>query len=359
VPIGFVTTDQGTAGIPGYEQGAKAAVAYANAALGGIDGHPISLDYCSVGSDAQTNQQCGQHFANSKDKLVVVGQLANGGPFYTAVGNSIPVIGTTPLTTADFATSVVQNWTPGQLIQGGMVNLVGVADPNAKTVGVVDLTGPIGDASIKLMNAANKDGKYKFKVVDVAEDATDLLGPISSLGKVDAYVVNLAPTGCIQAALAISQTHPGAPVVSQQGCSEVDNESVTKGTMSGWYIANINKITVIPNPQSDPDVETFTTMYPKYGPTADTGNSFTSAAWGMILTVRKVLSGAGYANLTSSGVHQALAQFSGPVILGPNAIHCPGTPYADTCANTIYGYQILKDGQLQPLSGNEFEIPVG
>jgi branched-chain amino acid transport system substrate-binding protein len=348
--------DQGSNAVPGLTEGAKAAVAYINKSLGGIAGHSIKLDYCSVGTDAQTNQQCGQHFANSNDALVVTGIIFNGGPMYSAMkASGVPLVGLVPLTAADFS-SQVWYWTAGQQIQGGMVNLALDADPNAKTLGVLNENNAVGQAALQLMKAS-AGNKVKLVNQYVDPTAADLSGPATALGKVDVYVVNLQGTGCVQGAKAVEAIDPQAPVVSQQECAD----SRTSANMKNWYIANINKYADLGGTTTDADVNTFNQNYPNYGPATDTKNAWTSATWGMMLTVRNMLSQLGVSNLSNrSTVEQAVKGFAGPVNLGPSKVSCPGaaaTP--NVCANTIFGYQIHSDNNLYELPTGKFEIPVG
>lgn len=361
IKIGFVNTDQGTSGLPEATEGAKAAVAYINAKLGGINGHPITLDYCSVGTDAQTNQECGQHFAASGDALVVTGLMFNGGPLYSAVNSaSIPMVGLVPLTPADMTpASKVTYWSAGQLIQRGYTSLLGEVDPSATKVGVLLENNAVGQGSWSIIKDSAQD-KQQLVPQYVSSTATDLLSPISSLGNVNAYIVGLQGTGCVQAAKAIHQLNPHALVISEQTCAAFQNDPQTAGAMAGWYILNIFKFTNSADAKSDADVATYMSEFPQYGTKNDTDLPWTSTTWGLMLTVQKYLSSLGAGDLTSSKLLQEIPKFTGPVIMGPSTLKCPGAaPYTNICADTVFGYQISQAGQLGILAKNNGEIPVG
>jgi branched-chain amino acid transport system substrate-binding protein len=359
VHIAFTNTDQGTTGQPTLTSGAKAAVAYANADLGGIDGHPIVLDYCSAGADAQTNQACGQQFANDKtDKVVLTGLMFNGGPLYAALKPSgIPIVGFAPITQADFD-SPAYFWTAGQLSEGGYIQLARAVAPGLKTVGAVGYDDAVGEASLAFTKTFA--GSIDIKSVAVSTSAADLLGPISSMGKVGAYLLSLSGTACIQAAEAIKQFAPTTPVVSANSCTSPDITSQAGTAMAGWYFPSLTKVTNAAGADSDADVKTFNDNYLHFGGTSTLEDSpYTSGQWGVTLTVIKILSGLGYANLTQAKVAAALKAFTGPVILGPPTIACPGTaPYPSACAREVFGYKLNSSLDPQLLTGSLAVVPV-
>jgi branched-chain amino acid transport system substrate-binding protein len=359
VHIAFTNTDQGPTGQPSLTSGAKAAVAYANADLGGIDGHPIILDYCSAGADAQTNQACGQQFANNKaDKVVLTGLMFNGGPLYAALKPSgIPIVGFAPITQADFD-SQAYFWTAGQLSEGGYIQLARAVAPGLKTVGAVGYNNAVGEASLAFTKTFA--GSVNIKDVLVSTSAADLLGPISSMGKVGAYLLSLSGTACIQAAEAIKQYAPSTPVISASSCTSPDITSQAGNAMAGWYFPSLTKITNSDGADGDSDVKTYNDNYLHFGGTAALEDSpYTSGQWGLTLTVIKTLSRLGYANLTQPKVAAALKAFTGPVILGPPKIACPGAaPYPSACAREVFGYKLNNSLDPQLLTGSLAVVPV-
>jgi branched-chain amino acid transport system substrate-binding protein len=359
VHIAFTNTDQGTTGQPSLTSGAKAAVAYANKDLGGIDGHPVVLDYCSAGADAQTNQACGQQFANDKaDKVVLTGLMFNGGPLYAALKPSgIPIVGFAPITQADFA-SPAYFWTAGQLSEGGYIQLARAVAPGLKTIGAVGYDDAVGQASLAFTKTFA--GNIAIKSVAVSTSAADLLGPISSLGKVGAYLLSLSGTACIQAAQAIKQYAPTTPVVSANSCTSPDISSQAGSAMAGWYFPSLTIVTNAAGADSDGDVRTFNDNYLAVGGDKTLEDSpYTSGEWGVTLTVIKILARIGYANLTLKNVAAALKAFTGPVILGPPKIACPGAaPYPGACAREVFGYKLNSSLNPQLLTGNLAVVPV-
>ena len=68
VQVGFVNQQGGPVVIgANATNGAELAVAYANAQLGGIDGHPIKLDTCFIASAEAEGTTCGESSCRSRD----------------------------------------------------------------------------------------------------------------------------------------------------------------------------------------------------------------------------------------------------------------------------------------------------
>jgi branched-chain amino acid transport system substrate-binding protein len=70
------------------------AVKYANAELGGVDGHPIVLDTCFIASAEEEGTGCAQKFlASKKVDVIDMGGVAIGvQSFYSTLGTAKPVI---------------------------------------------------------------------------------------------------------------------------------------------------------------------------------------------------------------------------------------------------------------------------
>jgi len=93
IQIGWVNTDTGLSAFPVMTQGVKAAVAFANAHLDGIDGHPIDLVTCSIATE-EDGQSCGATYLNNPNiNLILEGVLIQGSDtFYKAINNTKTII---------------------------------------------------------------------------------------------------------------------------------------------------------------------------------------------------------------------------------------------------------------------------
>ena len=83
--------------------GTQLAVKYANAKLGGVDGHPIKLVTCYIASSEAEGTTCGQQFlATSGLSVIDEGAVAFGvQSLYRTLGGSRPVIAGVAITPVD------------------------------------------------------------------------------------------------------------------------------------------------------------------------------------------------------------------------------------------------------------------
>ena len=354
IKIGFTTINQGTSAVPGPEQGAEAAVAYANKELGGIDGHPIQLDFCGVGADSQTNLQCGQHFANSSDAIVLTGLLFNGAPLYSALkASGKPIVGLVALTGPDLTSQAVF-WTAGQYINAGTAAIALSENPSAKTLGFVADNASNGQGQWAEAKAL-VSGRATVKYASLSLSNPDALGAITSLGKVDAYLIAGQGVECVQSAEALKQLAPSTPVVSVQECA--GNASAAGGAMNGWTYAALTQLPAASG--NSPDVTTYMNQYPKFGAESFMSNVWTVGTWGLVLTARNVMAAAGVNNLGPAALTKAVANYTGPMVLGPSHLQCPGTLSKNVCANTVFTYKLSATGTSTPVAGSGFEVKVG
>ena len=95
VDIGFVNQQGGPTAVGLLATaGAQMAVNYANAELGGVDGHPIQLVTCFIASAEEEGTVCAQKFlANKNVNVIELGGVAIGvQSFYATLGGALPVI---------------------------------------------------------------------------------------------------------------------------------------------------------------------------------------------------------------------------------------------------------------------------
>src|SRR5207302_3392256 len=104
-----------------------------------VGGHPLELDNCSQQGDEASATQCGQKFANDSSlTAIVTGFQFFGGPFYQATSaRGRTVVGTVPLTAADFGAKGVWFWSSGSVGQLGAEAIYAAQNLNATKIGVV------------------------------------------------------------------------------------------------------------------------------------------------------------------------------------------------------------------------------
>jgi len=154
--VGYVSQDTI---LPEATVGAKAAVAYINAQLGGIGGRPIQLVECQIVTP-EDGQKCGTKLANDPDiKLVITGATTVGAKeLYDAVQGKASVVIANAFSTEEFVTAVGVSYTSGLPgVFSGMATYI-ATDLKAKKVAVV-----LGDTQGGRASVAGKVKRRKRK----------------------------------------------------------------------------------------------------------------------------------------------------------------------------------------------------
>lgn len=354
IKVGFASNDSGSTAQPDATEGIKAGVAYVNAELGGIDGHPIELVTCSAGTDPESNQSCGQEFANDPDlDLVVTGLMYNGASFYNAVvASSTPILNTTYLTPADIATpGPTAVYSGGQLVTYSMGSVLKEIVPDLKTVGVLQLDTPVSATGTE--NAKRTLGPdVEVKVAVVPVSSPDVLGSITALGDVDGYINLLQPDTCIQSATALATIAPDVPVVTTVSCADGPIVQAVGDAVDGWYVSTPNKVPTAADGDTDADIALFKAKYEEYGGDPKyAGARFAGAGFGMAVTMARVLTPIGADNLSPESITEAITSFTGPVMMGPPDISCPGELAANLCTDQVYVYEVVDGALAEPSFG--------
>ena len=164
VNIGYVNDDSL---FPEATIGVKAAVAYANAELNGLNGHPINLKSCEVVT-ASDGAKCGAQMANDPSiNLVLTGTLLDGNAeLYNALNGKKAVIIGNGVTPADFTTPAGEAFVAGAPgVLAGMAQFA-VSQFHPKKVAILANDNPAGHAGVALImqpiftkaNAAGEGG---------------------------------------------------------------------------------------------------------------------------------------------------------------------------------------------------------
>jgi branched-chain amino acid transport system substrate-binding protein len=327
-----VNTDEGPVSLPGYDHGVEAAVKYVNSALGGVNGRPIQMVPCQVDSTAETNQACGQQFANDSSLSgALTGILINGAPFYSAIhASGLPIYGGVPVATPDYSAPNTYFYLGGSLTaEEGAGVLLRQLKPNVKKVNVLCDDNSVGTQGCALFKSGVGAG-VTVSEIPVDPSATNVLPQAEAAvsGSPDAIVPILTTEVCQLLVKAFSQLKPSVPVVSTTQC--VIPQVASAGDINGWYYASFDDPATL-GAGIDPALDSVKTLYPKYASTPDTEN-FALEGWGQILTLRSILAGIS-GSITHESVGAALKDFKGPVVLGPKTISCPGpTAYPALCS---------------------------
>ena len=344
VEVGFSNTDAGTeVQFPAITQGAESAVGYINAELGGIHGHPLKLVDCPVVETPQSNQACGEQFANNSSvHLVVTGISLAGGSLYTALNAvSKPVIESIPVDPGDY-TAPPNTWA---YMGGGAATYVGMADyartlKNLKTIAYLyadNAGGESGESSF--VSILNKPS-VKVTAVPIPVGSSDILPQVTAADVANADLVVVAPSDCGPAQSALHTLNPKGTVLGITTCLSNGPFSSIAPLMQNWVVTPSNLLALSGKGVS-PALNTFLANYTKYGHKVAPG-VFSENGWGIMITVANLLNSLSSKTISdNSALLAAVKGFKGPVVLGQSKISCPGVaPYPSVCTLGTEPFQI-------------------
>lgn len=332
IKFGYVNNDKGSISLPGYDHGVEAAIKYVNSALSGVNGRPLQITPCQVDSTAETNQACGQQFANDRSLTgVLSGIFTNGAPFYSAVQSSgLPIYGGVPISTPDYSAPDTYFYLGGSLTaEEGAGVLLRQVKPGVKKVNLLCDDNAPGTQGCALFKTGLGPG-VTVNEIRVDPAATNVLPQAEAAvsGNPDAIGSLLTIEVCQLMVKAFSQVKPTAPVFTTTQC--VNPLTAAAGNIDGWYYASFDDPATLAA-GVDQTLDSFKTLYPKYANTPYSEN-FALEGWGQVLTLRNILAGIS-GPVTRQSVGTALKDFKGPVVLGPKTVSCPGpASYTALCS---------------------------
>ncbi|MGE0309842.1 MAG: ABC transporter substrate-binding protein [Acidimicrobiia bacterium] len=348
IRIGWANLETGTPSFPDATDGALAGVEYITSELNGINGHPVELVVCGVDATPETNQACGQQFANDDDMAIVtLGLDVNGGALYSALGGK-PFVGAVPLTPADFD---VEN---GVFYYGGLPAVqIGAAD-FVQTLDVSTIAYFYEDSATGLDGANLFTGALEGSGIDVTTvpigASADVLPPVTQSGATDADLVINGVADCLPIAEALDALGTSGDIMTFSSCVNAQNLAERPELFEGWYVVSFAKLLTVAD-GVDEETDLFRSTYPEFSPKgATTPGLFSEKGWGLLLSVHDALDAVADETLESpDALVEALAAFTGPVNMGTSTIECPGpADYPSVCALSAVSYQI-QNGLPQPL----------
>jgi branched-chain amino acid transport system substrate-binding protein len=351
--------------LPDATVGAKAAVAYINAELGGIAGRPIQMVECQVNSP-EDGARCGAQFANDPSiHVVVVGAIAVGTPdLYKAVNGKVTVIVSNAFSTEDFVTPAAVSYTSGLPgVLGGMAQFVGT-DLKAKTVAVLLGDTPGGRAAVAgtlkpVFDAAGVTMKPVF--IPAAATAPDVASALTAAGVSKTDVVFIAtPVGnCIEVYDALKTSGDKPKVLTTDLCSDQPmadhlKQVGDKGVVpDGWYLGNYGYSYGIPD--VDSGLNTYVNAVMKYGKPAQGAKTlgYTGVAgysFGSFMAATKIINQTG-ADASNQQLNTALRAFTGPMMMQAGPLKCGLAPLTAVCGRQMGIDQYVNGGWVSVRDG--------
>lgn len=344
--IGMINMDEGTPSYPDVSVGVDAAVELVNAELGGIQGRPVEVRHCNVGSDQATNQACAQEFANDDDVALVINGYVFGSSFVYPIleAADVPVLIQTPLTDADFQA------TNGWAFQGG--NAGGTAGTAAYAASFLDAENVVilGADNDALRSAVDTiEGLPAMEGVEVsttyiADTAADVTADVQASGAADAdavlALVNAAQ--CVQVAQTLTDLGVEAPVVSTSTCAVPSTLEESPELFEGWTIVGSGLPPLLADGASA-ELDYYHETYPEYGAEESMDSFLTLGGFGAMLTAWRIGNELPE-SLSRTDWADGLAGFTGPYFGGQDELSCPGEHFPAVCNNEVRAFVLDDEG---------------
>ncbi len=348
--------------------GLNAAVAYANAELGGIGGHKIVVVPCPITTE-EDGQKCATTFANdSSIKVVMTGTLLVGGAgLYDGLKGKKPVLIGNGLTTTDFTTDAGVSLLTGAVgVVTGMAEWVATQySPKPKKVAVMygDNASAQGAFGILLSPVLKKAGIQVtgVQVKDPGGTAAEVQSAITNAGAdtADVFITLTTQPECLATYDSLKQLGIKPVVVTTglcYGTPMTDHiqsaDPGYKGVMpDGWYFGGYGYNYYAPDLASG--MQTYVTKVQQYGVKQSGAKTLEYTGFGgpmfaNLLTLIKVVNGVGYDKVTSDNLFAALKGFKGPMMIQAGPLNCGGAVVAGqkifkAVCSTQMGIQQYKD----------------
>jgi branched-chain amino acid transport system substrate-binding protein len=351
IAIGWVNAEGGVGEQPAATRAAEAAVAYVNAELGGIGGHPIELHTCFIVEAEEEGQACAQQMVNDDAvQVIVFGAVVTGNQsFHATVAGSKPVIIGVAANPAD---NVAENTYALFGTQDSVLTPWGTYARDvlgAETAAVVFPSQAGASTAADQATAGLEAAGIEVASVGYEPEQTDLLGPLTAAGGQDADVIVPMTdfAGCTNLYLALEQIGATQPVVSNPLCLAADWADL--GGVPQWTFGIAQSL---PSDATAPDSAVYVETSAQFGlEPADAFNPFAALAWANILHVTKFFNAVGPDGITPESIAEQVQAFEGPLIMGAPSVDCGQNPEQPAqCNNQTKFYHHLGEFQFEVAS---------
>ena len=304
VRIGLLNQENDPIGsFPEIRLGLEGAVAYINAELGGIGGHPIELETC-IQNSVPSAQECAQSLATSNLISVINGVniWTVAFDFYGTMGET-PVIGGLPLFAADY------DQPNARYFNGGSVQVYSAAarfvaeDLGVSKVAVLVNQNPAATAALDSGLAPIFDSYgIEYEAIDVPIPLTDAIPPVSQAAASGADLVMLLAAGneCVPVIRAANQLGiPPGEMFYSATCDTEDIYAEVGEFMIGSYIHKGGYTTreVWAPEEVKAEFDRTDGLLEKYSPEAPDA-SFTGLGWATMLDIYDLYEEIGFEGLS-------------------------------------------------------------
>ncbi len=285
----------------------EGAVAYINAELGGIGGHPVELEIC-IQNSIPAAQECAQDLATSDLVSVINGVniWTFAFDFYGTMGDT-PIIGGLPLFASDY------NQPNARYFNGGSVQVYSAAarfvaeDLGAKKVAVLVNQNPAATAALDSGLAPIFESYgIEYEAIDVPIPLTDAIPPVSQAEASGADIVMLLAAGneCVPVIRAANQLGITAEEMFLSATCDTEDIYAEVGELMVGSHIHKGGYTIRETWAPDEVLAEFDGrdgLLEQYAPDAPEA-SFTGLGWATMLDIYDLYEEIGYENLSADTI---------------------------------------------------------
>lgn len=226
VKVGFIGINDGPiAALPELLQATETAVEFINTELGGVDGHPVELEPCSVSLSPESSQRCARQLLDHGVVAVLGGINVMGGPGIALLEEAgVPYVGGIPVSYDEMRSPISFQFSGGTAGAFAAFAADATQRVGADKVGMVYTDyGAVADGAhtygAELMKRLGVE-----QVVEVTFPlaSTDVVAPIQKAldAEPDALIVGAADTSCAPALDAVADLEMDGPVYMVGACAD-------------------------------------------------------------------------------------------------------------------------------------------
>jgi branched-chain amino acid transport system substrate-binding protein len=354
VKLGFVSDGKTEAFDTRDEtRAAQAVVAYANAHLGGLGGHPIQLITCDTNSSPTTAASCGNQLVSDKVSAVAAGSPGQTDPWVKAI---IPAGIPATLNAASTQTVLAGK---GAFVFGNPLATFGTPaafarSKNLKSAAILVIDVPAASGPAKqLMPLFFGNATATANVVAIPPGTADMTPQIQAAQnkKPAMYDIIGDPTFCTSAIKAIKTLAPDATITALDRCIGTDGGASIPGGYTGVNI--VAQANVDP---ADKEFQLYSAVIKAYGKDGLVPDSFAVSGYQGMLSLIRAVNASGTTDTSPKGITAALKSMPAtPYPLGGGAtFQCNGKALPglapNVCSNGGFLAKASSNGTLSGFS---------
>jgi len=355
ITVGVISDGKGSALDDTDEyRGAQAAAAYANAYLGGINGHKINVKVCQSRQDPAAATDCANQMVTAKASVVVEGTLAEVDQTVKVLSPAgIPLVAGAASTQLALSSPNVFSLFNGLSYYG--VPATVASQLGAKTAAMIVIAVPGAEGPARQVGTMLfKNEGTTLNVTAIPPGTADMTPQITaaSAKKPDMYHVMGNDSFCTPAISAIKTVDPNAKIVAISQCLSAAGAQSIPGGYKGVQVVTTSDLD-----PANPETKLFDAVMAKYGQ-GSKGTLLGSQGYAPMLGLIKALNAAKITDTSAAGILAGIksappttyplaagAQFqcTGKVIpIAPNDCSSDGILADANADGTISNYKVVK-----------------